>query len=191
MSTTAFIILDLQQGIIPMIGDIDREGYLKLVAQTAQKAREAGVQVIHVRTAFRPGYEDLATRNKFMSGLSTMGEGMFTEGHASSDFDPAVAPPAGSKDIVVTKKRVSAFAGSDLDTVLRTLKIDTLVLAGVATSGAVLSTLRQAADLDFIITIVEDLCLDRDPKVHRVLTEKVFPRQATISSAKEWIESLN
>ncbi|UPK95835.1 hypothetical protein LCI18_006770 [Fusarium solani-melongenae] len=191
MSTTAFIILDLQQGVIPMIGDIDREGYLKLVAQTAQQAREAGVQVIHVRTAFRSGYEDLATRNKFMGGLSTMGEGMFTEGHASTDFDPAVAPPAGSTDIVVTKKRTSAFGGSDLDTVLRTLKIDTLVLAGVATSGAVLSTLRQAADLDFIITIVKDLCLDRDPEVHRVLTEKVFPRQATISSAKEWIESLN
>lgn len=191
MSTTAFIILDLQQGIIPMMGDIDRDGYLKLVAQTAQQAREAGVQVIHVRTAFRSGYEDLATRNKHMGGLSTMGEGTFTEGHVSSDFDPAVVPPAGSKDIVVTKKRISAFVGSDLDIVLRTLKIDTLVLAGVATSGAVLSTLRQAADLDFVITVVEDLCLDHDLEVHRVLTEKVFSRQATVSSAKEWIESLS
>lgn len=191
MTTTAFIILDLQQGIIPMIGDIDSEGYLKHVAETAKQAREAGAQVIHVRTAFRAGYEDLATRNKFMGPLSTMGEGMFTEGHASSEFDPIVAPAADSKDIVVTKKRTSAFAGSDLDVVLRTLKIDTLALAGVATSGAVLSTLRQAADLDFVVTVVEDLCLDRDPEVHRVLTEKVFPRQATISSAKEWIESLN
>ncbi|KAJ4327373.1 hypothetical protein N0V84_002144 [Fusarium piperis] len=191
MSTTAFLILDLQQSIIPMIGDIDREGYLKFVAQTAQKAREAGVQVIHVRTAFRSGYEDLATRNKLMGALSTIGEGMFTESHAFSDFDPVVAPPAGSKDIIVTKKRTSAFVGSDLDVVLRTLKIDTLVLVGVATSGAVLSTLRQAADLDFVITVVEDLCLDGDQEVHRVLTEKVFPRQATIASAKEWIESLN
>lgn len=121
MSTTAFIILDLQQGIVPMAGDIDREGYLKRVAQTAQQAREAGVQVIHVRTAFRSRYEDLATRNKLMGSLSRMGEGMFTEGHVSSDFDPAVAPPAGSNDIVVTKKRVSAFAGSGLDVILRTL----------------------------------------------------------------------
>ncbi|RMJ08037.1 hypothetical protein CDV36_012350 [Fusarium kuroshium] len=191
MPTTAFIILDLQQGVIPMIGDIDREGYLKHVAETAKQAREAGAQVIHVRTAFRGGYEDLATRNKFMGPLATMGEGMFTEGHVSAEFDPAVAPVEGSKDIVVTKKRTSAFAGSDLDVVLRTLKIDTLALAGVATSGAVLSTLRQAADLDYVVTVVEDLCLDRDPEVHRVLTEKVFPRQATISSAKEWIESLN
>ncbi|RSL39930.1 hypothetical protein CEP54_016227 [Fusarium duplospermum] len=191
MPTTAFIILDLQQGIIPMIGDIDREGYLKQVAETAKQAREAGAQVIHVRTALRAGYEDLATRNKFMGPLSTIGEGMFTEGHASAEFDPIVAPAAGSKDIVVTKKRTSAFAGSDLDVVLRTLKIDTLALAGVATSGAVLSTLGQAADLDYVVTVVEDLCLDRDSEVHRVLTEKVFPRQATISSAKEWIESLN
>ncbi|KAM0430043.1 hypothetical protein ACHAPT_006049 [Fusarium lateritium] len=191
MSKTAFIILDLQQGIIPMVGDVDRESYLKRVAQTAQQAREAGVQVIHVRTAFRSAYEDLAKRNKLMGALSTMGEGMFTERHPSVDFDPAVAPPAGSKDIVVTKKRTSAFVGSDLEVVLRTLKIDTLALAGVATSGAVLSTVRQAGDLDFVITVVEDLCLDRDEEVHRVLTAKVFPRQATVASSKEWIESLN
>jgi nicotinamidase-related amidase len=53
---------------------------------------------------------------------------------------------------VVTKKRVSAFAGSDLDLVPRAGEIDSLVLTGIATSGVVLSTLRQAADLDFGLT---------------------------------------
>jgi nicotinamidase-related amidase len=68
--------------------------------------------------------------------------------------------------------------------------VDTLVLAGVATSGAVLSTLRQAADLDFKLTVLEDLCLDTDEEVHRVLVEKVFKRQATVISSEEWIEKL-
>lgn len=59
-----------------------------------------------------------------------------------------VAPQ--DNDIVVTKRRVSAFAGSDLDILLRSQVIDHLVLTGVATSGVVLSTLRQAADLDYL-----------------------------------------
>jgi nicotinamidase-related amidase len=50
------------------------------------------------------------------------------------------------------------------------------VLAGIATSGVVLSTLRQAADLDYRLTVLADGCLDADPGVHRVLLEKVFPR---------------
>jgi nicotinamidase-related amidase len=64
------------------------------------------------------------------------------------------------------------------------------VLTGVATSGVVLSTLRQAADLDYRLTVLADGCLDGDPEVHRVLTEKVFPRQAGVVGVAEWISSL-
>lgn len=90
----------------------------------------------------------------------------------------------------MTKRRVSAFAGSDLDVVLRAKKIDSLVLSGIATSGVVLSTLRQAADLDFALTVLNDGCADADPEVHRVLTEKVFVRQANVVTTQEWISQL-
>jgi nicotinamidase-related amidase len=86
--------------------------------------------------------------------------------------------------VVVTKHRVSAFAGTDLEMVLRAGGTETLVLAGLATSGVVLSTLRHAADADYRIVVVEDCCADRDPEVHRVLMEKVFPRQATVVRAE-------
>jgi nicotinamidase-related amidase len=86
----------------------------------------------------------------------------------------------------VTKRRVSAFTGSDLAVVLRALGAGTLVLAGIATSGVVLSTVREAADLDFRLTVLSDGCLDADPEVHRVLTEKVFPRQADVCTIAEW-----
>src|ERR1044071_743246 len=49
--------------------------------------------------------------------------------------------------------------------------------AELPTSGVVLSTLREAADRDFGLTVLADACLDNDPEVHRVLTEKVFPAQ--------------
>jgi len=85
--------------------------------------------------------------------------------------------------VVVTKRRVSAFTGSDLEVVLRADGMDRLVLAGIATSGVVLSTLRQAADLDYRLTVLADGCLDADPEVHRVLTEKVFPGRPTSSAS--------
>lgn len=99
-----------------------------------------------------------------------------------------MAPAPG--DVVVTKRRVSAFAGSDLDVVLRAGDIDTLVLTGIATSGVVLSTLRQAADLDYRLVVLADACLDGDQEVHRVLTEKVFPRQADVLTVAEWVEKV-
>ena len=49
-----------------------------------------------------------------------------------------------------------------------------------------LSTLRQAADLDYGLTVLADACLDADPEVHRVLTEKVFPRQAEVTTIDAW-----
>jgi nicotinamidase-related amidase len=64
--------------------------------------------------------------------------------------------------------------------ILRAGGITHLVLAGIATSGVVLSTLRQAADLDYQLTVLSDGCLDADVEVHQVLTEKIFPRQAEV-----------
>ena len=67
---------------------------------------------------------------------------------------------------------------------------DHLVLAGIATSGVVLSTLRQAADLDYRLTVRAGGCLDADPEVHQVLLGKLFPRQAEVASVAEWAASL-
>ena len=111
-----------------------------------------------------------------------------TDGDPGSAIHPAIAPAP--SDIIVTKRRVSAFAGSDLEVVLRAGGTDHLVLAGIATSGVVLSTLRQAADLDYRLTVLADGCLDADPEVHRVLTGKVFPRQAGVVSIADWTATL-
>ena len=94
---------------------------------------------------FRPGHPEISARNRTFPALAAAGR--FVEGAPAAGIHPAVAPGPG--DLVVTKRRVSAFTGSDLDVVLRGLGAGTLVLTGIATSGVVLSTLRQAADLDY------------------------------------------
>jgi nicotinamidase-related amidase len=77
-----------------------------------------------------------------------------------------------------------------LEVVLRAQGITHLVLCGIATSGVVLSTLREAADKDYQLTVLSDCCADSDEEVHRVLISKIFPRQAEVVAAEEWRNAL-
>jgi nicotinamidase-related amidase len=182
--TQALLVMDVQNAIVARIAD-DKE-LLSRLARAVDGARRAGVPVIYVRVAFREGYPEVSSANKSFVALTERG-GMGDNDEATQ-IHPSVAPQP--SDAVVVKKRVSAFAGSDLAVLLRGRRIDTLVLAGIATSGVVLSTLREAADLDFGLVVLADACADADPEVHRVLTEKVFVRQADVVSVDAWVESL-
>jgi nicotinamidase-related amidase len=183
--TSALLVMDVQNGIVE--GVADQAGpLLETLAATVASARGAGVPVVYVRVAFREGVPEASPRNKIFSALA--GRDGFSEADHATQIHAAVAPQPG--EVVATKRRVSAFAGSDLDVVLRALDADALVLAGISTSGVILSTLRQAADLDFGLTVLRDGCADRDPEVHRVLMDKVFPRQATVCTAADWVSSL-
>jgi hypothetical protein len=112
----------------------------------------------------------------------------YTQEHPATQVHAALTQEPGEP--VIVKRRVSAFTGSDLDVLLRGAGADALILAGISTSGVVLSTLRQAADLDYRLTVLADACADLDPEVHRVLTEKIFPRQALVTTTDDWIASL-
>ena len=69
------------------------------------------------------------------------------------------------------------------------MSIHHLVLMGVATSGVVLSTLCDAADRDYSLTVLSDACGDPDPEVHRILTERVFTKRACVMTVAEWSAS--
>jgi nicotinamidase-related amidase len=176
--TSALLVMDFQTAIIDGFAP-DKEPLLARTARLVDTARAAGVMVLYVVVGFRPGYPEISERN--LSFRSIKQTGRIAAGDSAATIHPAVAPLA--NEVVVTKHRVSAFAGTDLDMILRANGINTLLLAGISTSGVVLSTTRHAADADYRILIVKDCCADNDEEVHRVLTEKVFPRQATVTSS--------
>ena len=184
MDKTALLVMDVQRGIVARFGD-DRD-YLRRLSGAISAARAARVPVIYVTVSFRSGHPEISTRNRAFA--AAMAAGGFAHDDPATEIHPAVEPQPG--DIVVTKRRVSAFTGSDLQVLLSGLGVDTLVLTGIATSGVVLSTLRQAADLDYQLVVLSDGCLDADPEVHRVLTEKIFPRQAEVLTIADWQPNL-
>jgi nicotinamidase-related amidase len=182
---TALLVMDFQTLIVEGFAD-GKEQLLDRTSRLIGAARNAGVMVLYVVVGFRAGHPEISPRNAVFAPVRK--SGMFAAGTPGTEIHPAVAPQAG--EVVVTKHRVGAFTGTDLDMVLRAKDIHTLVLSGIATSGVVLSTLRHAADADYRIVVAADCCSDRDAEVHRVLLEKIFPRQAIVLSSAEVIGSL-
>lgn len=181
MRQSALILLDLQKGTLQRVKP-DTE-YLARITQCIQAAREAEIPIVHVKTAFRAGHPDVSSRNFSFGRIASLGG--FVEGDSSTEFMTEASPQ--DEDVVVTKRRTGPFGSSDLEVVLRGLGVDSLVLGGVATSGAVLSTMRVAADLDFNLMVLKDLCLDPDEEVHRILVDKILPKQGRVLGANEWI----
>jgi nicotinamidase-related amidase len=159
---------------------------LERAREVLDAARKAGVFVGYCISHFRPGFPEVSDRNTTRAARRDAGEVLPADPAAL--ILPAVQPQAGEP--VIAKHRTSAFSGSAFEMILRAHNIETLILMGHATSGVILSTVRLAADLDYHLIVVEDGCADRDPDVHTLLMEKVFPRQASVVSAKDLVAAL-
>jgi len=111
---------------------------------------------------------------------------MLVAGSEGAAIHPAGMPREGEP--IVVKHRVSPFVGTDLETLRRANSIDTL--AGVHTSGVVLSTVCQAADLDYRLVIVRDCCADPDAEAHAMLLDIVIAKQASVVTTAEFARAL-
>lgn len=185
LAHSALLIMDYQESIVHDIAAKDSD-LLPRMERVLTAARAAGLPVIYIVVRFREGYPEVSPRNRSFAAIR--GTGRLVMGHPGSAIVTALAPRP--DEVLLTKHRVGAFSTTPLATILRARKITTLILCGVATSGVVLSTVRAAADLDYALVVVADCCADRDPEVHRVLTEKVFPRQAEVVRAADVLSRL-
>lgn len=181
----ALLVMDFQRGVVERFPET---GTLDAARRAVAAAHAHRVTVIFVRVAFRHGYPEVSPANRAFSALAEAGDRYVGDAPAAQ-LHPTLTPAEG--DLVVVKKRVSAFTGSDLELLLRSRGITSLVLAGIATSGVVLSTLREAADRDYRLTVLGDACADSDAEVHQVLLGKVFPRQAEVLTVTEWSARLD
>lgn len=180
----ALLVMDLQNGIARYLGN--SEEALLPYKKAVESARKNNIPVIFVRVAFREGYPEISPMNKAFYAAAQYG-GM-TLADEATQIHPALEPQPGEP--IVTKKRVSAFAGSDLEMILRAKGINKLILSGISTGGVMLSTLTEAADKDFALTVLSDACFDPDPELHRVLLEKIFSKRGDVLTVDAWIDTL-
>lgn len=183
---TAVLVMDYQQDVVTHFVPVEDE-MLQRAARVLERTRAAGIPVVYVVTHFRPAHPEIVPDRGLFRSLRAANQ--LVEGTPGAAVHSAVAPVPG--DVIVTKKRVGAFSGSDLEYILRAFGRTHLVLFGVATSGVVLSTVRAAADLDYDMQIIADCCADRDEEVHRVLVGKIFQSMAPAVSADEFVAALD
>ena len=177
---TAMLTLDFQKGILGLVAGA--EAVLPAAAKAVEFGRKKQFQIIHVGLGFSEGHPEISDAQSVF--IRVKQNNLFVKGTPSAEFHSAIARP---DELVVYKQRVAAFSDNHLQMILRARGIDTLVLFGISTSGITLSTLRRAFDLDFRCFVLKDACFDADQEVHRVLTEKIFPTQATVVTVADFI----
>jgi nicotinamidase-related amidase len=179
--TTALIIGDVQQGITS--GYPFTRQVVSPLTELLPRARAAGVLVVFVHFGLRGNGGDLPPGNALLRSFYDAGDA-FHEGSAGTRIDLPVA----DEDVVVLKRRASAFAGTDLDLVLRARGVGALAVAGVATSAMVAATCYDAADRDYQVTVLRDGCADGDPAMHDFFMDAVFPsRGFEVVSCADWL----
>ena len=162
---TAVLIMDFQQRIIANVAT-EPAAVVENAARALAGARAAGIPVIYVVHRGGP----------------------FAEYAPDVELHEGVTPAEG--EMVITKVRPGPFSTTALDVTLREMGRNNLVIMGVATSGCVLSSVRWAVDINYSFTVLSDACSDGDPEVHRVLTEKVYPRQGTVMTTDEFLAAI-
>lgn len=160
-SKTAVIVIDYQPKTLSYFTKEFQDDIIARTNKVLLAARQKGIPVIFVQKG---------------------------EGTPDVEIHPQIMRQ--SHDTVLIKTNSGAFSTTNLDDRMKTLGIDTLVLIGIYTSGAVMSTLRWAADINYKLYLISDCCADRDPDLHKVLLEKVFYHQSKVIPAKEFLEIL-
>lgn len=132
---------------------------LASAARVLAAARGCGVPVIHTRVEYAPDGSDGGVFVRKVQALEHL-----YGGGPMSELMPEVAPVEG--ELVVTKQYASAFFGTSLASTLHAAGVDTVVVAGVSTSGCVRATAMDALNSGFRPQVVRDACADRTSALH-------------------------
>jgi nicotinamidase-related amidase len=174
---TALIVIDLQKGTVdqPLIHPLGE--IIDRTRELIDAFRAESLPVVLVNVAGRaPGRTEQGPRSS-----QTFAEG-WTE----------LLPELGQQpsDIVVTKGSWGAFATTDLEAQLKAKGVTQVIVTGVATSGGVEATARQAYEQGFNVTLALDAMTDIRKEAHENTIKNVFPRLGESGSTQEIISLL-
>ena len=181
-NSSALLVMDCQVGIVDSLVPEEKEKVLSNLTKAIEAARKTGMVVIYVVVQFREGYPEISPKNVLFLGIKEAGR--LCETGSEAKICAEIRPQPG--EVIVNKKRISAFTGSDLEVVLRSKGIDTLVLTGVSSLGVVESTARSAFDMDYRLFVLGDCCSDRDSAANEIAVTQILPRITTVCSTEDF-----
>lgn len=184
-SRNALVLLDCQEGVAAGVftDDDTRAAFCVAVRSAVTTAQKAPMPCIRVEVEFRPGHPEVSPSNAYFGRVR---EAQRLVAGTSEAGPMAELAPALNEMPRVVKRRIGAFPDTDLAVLLRGLECDGLVLAGLITSGAVLSTACHAADLDYRVAVLSDACHDPIEAAHRALLQHALAMRADVMSVAEF-----
>ncbi|WP_380282337.1 cysteine hydrolase [Kitasatospora purpeofusca] len=176
----ALLLLDLQPAILAALPDAgERDALLGRLERAVADVRAADGTVAHVRTGFTEADWDAVPAGNTAFAPLARHRVLHHEDPATAVHE-RLAPRAG--DLLARKTRFGALSTTDLDRRLRERGVTTLVVAGISTSGAVLSTVVDAADRDYRLHVLSDAVADPDTEAHDLLLRRVLPTRAHLTA---------
>lgn len=189
---TALLVIDMQVDFVSPGGVLGRSGAdlsavpvaLSEAARLVRGARAAGVTTIFIRLETRPETDSQIWKERVQraGGLPEKELAICRAGTTGTDF---YGPMPGADDIVIAKARYSSFAGTDLDSVLRTKGIDTLVVCGVATECCVDCTVRDAFHRDYHVFLAADACASYHKTLHDAAVQSLQRNCALVARTED------
>jgi maleamate amidohydrolase len=146
-----------------------------------QAARAANIPVLHTNVAYQAGGRDGGVFFRKLPALACFEAGANPE---LTEFAEGLAPAPG--EIVITKQYASAFFGTSLAATLTSMQVDTVLIAGVSTSGCIRASAVDACQHGFIPLVVRDAVGDRAPGPHEA---NLFDLQAKYAEVVSLIEA--
>jgi len=166
----------------PLFGDKGCRTALDNARRLAPAARAAGVPVVLTEVKYMPGGADGGAFYAKVPALACM--------EAGRDTQKLVDDLAGPDDMIVTKQYPSAFFGTSLAATLHFMKVDTLLIAGVTTSGCVRASCVDSISHGFVTVVVSDACGDRAPGPHEANLYDMSAKYADLATTDEAIAYL-
>jgi nicotinamidase-related amidase len=184
--TSIYLVLDMQNDLVaedgpngrgPLGQQVRERGIIDRTARAIASARAAGLMIGFVRVGFSPDYREAPSTSVIFNGARQ--HGLFKLGTRGTEVHQALAPHPGDFDIV--KHRVSAFYGTSLEPILRAHGIRRIFCSGVSTVAVVNSTVREAHDRDYVVTVLEDCCAAASVEDHEAAI-RALQRFATFAT---------
>ena len=191
----ALIISECQRGVIeagrsPFPDLVEQTAARGIVAKTAVLAdafRAAGLPVVHAHFAHQPDYADLPMTSVIMAVSKKTNR--LTIGSPDTLAVAGLEPQP--TDIVHSRSfSLVAFHGTDLDTRLRNMGVQTLVLSGVSTNVAIQGMSVCASDLGYQVIVAEDCIAGASPQSHDFIVKNFLPLYSTVASSQDIMEEL-
>lgn len=147
--------------------------------------RGHGMEVIHTR--IQALTRDGRDRSKGHKRLNLLAR----PGSRDADFLEQVAPDSSRDEIVINKTASGVFSATNLHYVLSNLDIESLFIVGVYTNECVETTVRDACDLGYLVSVVEDCCATVTPELHEASLATLRDRYARILTVREALRTID